>query len=224
MEILSKFLKLGFIECINLSSFLLNLHARQQFKEIINKQFIKSSVATSALLYNCLNNNDTLQKQIFVDRSQNLIELWQCLLKHVEMELSEWSLWILFMGLKMPYYLEHLFSSIPNKEKLILVDICCELIDNELKTSSQTENIKQESFDLNHIKEFNDLKTEIFPKDSLQFLYKNFVAELQDILKKGIDTSVELDRNQVQLTCKSSSLILKISSIEIYRKEFQTDK
>src|SRR5699024_12748690 len=105
------------------------------FDEDLSEQAIsylrKSSLVFTAILYSCLKIDDQLQKKIFTRQTERVADLWIPLLDHVMLEISEWSLWIYFVGLKIDGFFDFVFSNVSFRRQMLIVDIISAMVDVE---------------------------------------------------------------------------------------------
>lgn len=186
--------------------------------EQLNSQFLKLSIASSALLFTCLNDNQRLQIEIFEKKAQD--HVWNDLLDHIASEISEWSLWILFLALKRPKFIPVLYTNTSNSNRLLLIDICLEFIDDCYRKYSES---SPDKLDLKLPEDCDSINQlpDVFPEDYLTFFRQLFKTEIDFILQNDFGNIVVENKQRVRLTCKLSHLILKLSSMEIYRNLFQ---
>lgn len=156
-----------------------------------------------------------------------MVSVWKQILDHVKLEVSEWSLWTIFLALKKDGFLKTIYveQSITNEYRLLLLDILQEFVESENKVgcidSSSTLNTPE------GFQACNQVSGDTLPIDCLHFLIALTTSEIDSFLSLASSCSTEtetFDESQIQHLCKLCSLLLKFASFEQYHKIIQQEE
>jgi len=160
-------------------------------------------------MYCYLKNYESMQTSFLLNHSQEMLSIWQHILNHVKLEVSEWSLWIIFLGFKQDYFFQSLYSGIDIEYRLLILDILLEFFEDECKT-----NLSDLCFNECAIPPTSQVPTKILPNDCLIYLANQFKVEIENFLHIPNLENAEMFEDNIRLACKLSALLRKVTSIE----------
>ena len=162
---------------------------------------------------------------MLANSSPQIFHIWQHLLNHVKLEISEWSLWIIFLGLTKERFFEMLFANISSQSRLLLLDIVFEYIENEYKNSNSNVAFSNMNFPEDY-QSINDLTNrKILPNDCISFMVDLVKCEIYSFLSlASLGNTQTCEEDTIRLLCKLCSLLLKLTLIEDCRQVIQQDQ
>lgn len=216
-------LYLSFIFSLLLFSFFTCLYEPKHHEDRLNSLFAKLCYVFTANLYSCLKNSESMQSLILMNHSKEMAPVWKHILDHIRLEISEWSLWAIFLGLKRDNFFEMLYIGVGQEDRLLILDIASEFVEGEHKDGDKVILTK-----LNFPEDYLTLSQSsngTLPNDCVKFIMNLFKSEITSFLQLAQSGNIEtLNEDMIRLICKLSSLLLKISSMDIFRKVIQQEE
>lgn len=181
---------------------------------------VKSCCVFTSIFYCCFKNSEKVGNIILnLNNPSQMVYVWKQILDHVKLEISEWSLWTIFLALKKDGFLKTIYveQNITSEYRLLLLDILQEFVESENKVgcidSSSILNTPE------GFKASNHVSGDTLPIDCLQFLITLTTSEIDSFLSLASSCSTEtFEEGQIEHLCKLCSLLLKLASFEHYRK------
>lgn len=174
----------------------------------------KLSNVTNALLYLCLLNSSGLQ-DIFFSKSflEENAPLWKMLMDDIEMEKSEYALYLCYLGLRCVGFFEHLTPVLSYKHNLMMYDIMQCYMDS--KNKIDIEDTEPVDVNVSH-------NTIELPMETVSFIVPRFYRRIQTLLTANFEIIGNAQLEEIALVHKISSFLLKLSSFEEYLSGLQT--
>lgn len=138
-----------------------------------------------------------------------MFDVLELLFRQIESESSEWSLWSIQLLLRTNQFLNYFYNHLNERQKLLILDISIDLVDNESKSDS---NSKCHQLSDSNIKYLTDLF-----KQSVEDIVKiDSISEDKDISEANKLTVIHIS--------KLLSILCELTAIEDYLHRLQTDK
>lgn len=172
----------------------------------------KITLVYTALLFRSFFNDSIRFERILNDEIvPDTNNFWNPLFDHVEIELSEWSLWIFFLALKHEEFVKNLYCIISSKRRMILLDICMEFVDDECKKQKEIPTIK--NIEPDDCINLYDCQLCPLPEEFVKFINQLFHHQIREYFNKS-----NFDSNSEDLIVfsKISSFLLKIIAFKSY--------
>lgn len=153
----------------------------------------------SALIFQFIKNDKQLFESLCLNNSTDF-HLWNILLDHVEKELSEWSLWIIYQTIKESLFFRNLFEN--SEKKILLLDILNSYIEEQYKDNRLVLNDPEQSL--------SSSNAEILIQEELIiFFINNFTSKANLFLELNIN----MNECEIILLNKISQFLLMIIAL-----------
>ena len=142
-----------------------------------------------------------------------MTSVWKHILNHVKFEISEWSLWIIFLGLQKNNFFEFLYNNVDSNHQLLLLDIISQFLEEEPQIGNRVKSFEDyqiRSQSHNHV---------TIPNDCVRYIINLFKNEIMLLELAKMNSE-----DKICIICKLNSLLVKISSIDYFREIVQQDK